>query len=59
MFSNWILSFSDKASFLVSFVKFSFLSKLGVSELSTVFVFSIGSFLILLGSGSGAKKKAV
>ena len=58
-FSNWILSFSDKASFLVSFIKFSFLSKLGVSELSTILFFSTGFFLILFGSGSGAKKKGV
>ena len=57
-FSNWTLSFSAKASFLVSLEKFSFWSNEGASEFSTTFDCSIGSygsFLILLGSGSGAK----
>ena len=56
LFSNWTLSSSAKASFLVSFEKFSFWSNEGASEFSMTFVFLIGSFLILLGSGSGAKK---
>ena len=36
-FSNWILLFSFKASVLESFAKFSFLSKLGVSVLFSIF----------------------
>ena len=37
LFSNSILSFSFNASFLESFVKFSFLSKLGVSVFDSIF----------------------
>ena len=44
LFSNWTLSSSAKASFLVSFEKFSFWSNEGASELSMIFVFLIGSF---------------
>ena len=50
-FSNWILSFSFKASVLESFAKFSFLSKLGVSVLFSIFFCSAKFCLIIAGSG--------